>query len=185
MTYTGINYQSILTIAGEGRNVGKTLLACNIISKFSRQYNIIGLKITAHKHRDTGDAKIVYQQGETSLLEETNQQSNKDTARMLAAGANRSFLLQTSESAIEDALIIFLSMIKKGSLIVCESGMLGTMNSKGLNLFVRQLNCQVSVIDKKISGSEINRIVTYTVNGFDIDLNKLVIENNHWKLTED
>lgn len=180
-----INYQSILTIAGEGRNVGKTLLACNIISKFSRQYNIIGLKITAHKHSDTGDAKIVYQQGETSLLEETVQESTKDTARMLAAGANRSFLLQTTEFELKDAVTAFFSQIRKDSLIVCESGMLSAMNPKGVNLFVRKLNCQVSAIDKKKPGSEINRIVTYTVNGFDIDLNNLVIENRYWKITED
>ena len=164
--------------------MGKTFLACNVISKFYRQHEIVGLKITDHKHSDTANAATVYQHGQTILLEEKDPESTKDTARMLAAGANRSFLLQTNEDELENALTVLFSMIGQKSMIVCESGMVSRMIPKGILLFVRQLSCRVCTVEKKIPRSGNYRIITFTGKGFDIDLNNLSIENNTWKLKE-
>lgn len=180
-----INYPQILTIMGEGRNVGKTLLACNIIAKFSLQNIITGLKITPHKHKNTGNAKTVYKKGESILMEETDPESTKDTGRMLAAGAIKAYLLQTIEDELMKALSIFFSLIDRDSLVVIESGMLGSMNHSGISLFVRRLNCRLSDIEKKIPVEGVDRIVFNTVNGFDIDLDKIVIEKNIWKLKKE
>ena len=180
-----ISYPKILSIMGEGQNVGKTLLACNIIAKFGRQNDIVGLKITPHKHKDTGNAKVVFHHGDSILLEETDPESAKDTGRMLAAGAVKSYLLQTSDRELQNALTSFFSQVGLDSLIVCESGTLNSQIQTGISLFVRQLNCQVCDIEKKVPDAGIHRIVTYAVNGFDIDLDKIVIENNSWKLKED
>ncbi len=179
------SYLNILSIMGEGRNVGKTLLACSIIAKFSRQYDIIGLKITDHKHRDTGKASVVFTNGESILMEETDPESTKDTGRMLAAGAVKSYLLQTTDTELKGALISFFSRVGKNALVVCESGKLGTHPQTGIKLFVRQLNCQVCDIEKKVPPYGIDRIITYTVNGFDFDLNAITVVKNSWKLKKD
>jgi hypothetical protein len=179
-----ISYPNILSIMGEGRNVGKTQLACSIIAKFGRQHNINGLKITPHKHKDTGNAQTILKIEGSILLEETNPQSIKDTGRMLAAGAIKSFLLQTTDEGLNNSLQALFSMIGKDSLVVCESGKLNSYNPTGISLFVRQLNCHVYDSSKKVPDEGIDRIVSYTVNGFDLDLNKIVIENNIWKFKE-
>lgn len=180
-----LKYPNILTISGEGQNVGKTLLACNIIAKFAREYDIVGLKITPHKHKDTGNARVLFIQGKSIIMEETNPMSRKDTGRMLAAGAVKSFLMQTTDIELQDALASFIAQLGKKSMIVCESGKLGSLNQTGINFYVRLLNCQVYDIEKKLPTACIDRIVTYAVNGFDIDLNTITISNNSWKLKED
>lgn len=176
-------YPNILSIMGEGRDVGKTLLACNIISKFGREHNIVGLKISPHKHNDTGNAAVVFQNGDTILREETDPRSQKDTGRMLKAGAVKAYLLQTGDSALQEAMESFFSVVGRNTLIVCESGKLSSQDLSGINLFVRQLSCRVCDTEK-IPGDTISRIVTFTVNGVDLDLNNLSIENNCWRLKE-
>ena len=43
---------NLLIISGSGKNVGKTLLACQIIKHFSRNSTVIGLKISPHFHNN-------------------------------------------------------------------------------------------------------------------------------------
>lgn len=173
---------NILTIRGEGQNVGKTLLACDIISKFSRQHEIIALKISPHKHANTGNAKLVWTLNNSSLLEETNYKSQKDTGRMLAAGAVKSYLLQTTDEEFGSSLESFFELVGKDSLVVCESGKISSHVVPGISFFVRQLNCQVYEIEKKITNIETERVVSFAVNGFDVDLNSIEINNGNWIL---
>jgi hypothetical protein len=175
-------YPNILTIQGEGQNAGKTLMACKIIERFSQQHKIVGLKITPHRHKDTGNAKTVFQQGESLLMMETNPDSTKDTGRMLAAGATEAYLLQTSDSELPEALSKLLSFTGKKSLIVCESGKLGSLNKSGIRLFVKQPESKQSEIRKKVLADSDDIIVINNVNGLNFDLDKIVIENYIWKL---
>jgi hypothetical protein len=178
-----MKHPKILSISGEGRNVGKTMLACSIIAKFSRTYDITGLKITPHHHTDTGEAKIIMEKNNFILLEETDFRSPKDTGRMLAAGAIRSFLLQIRDEDWTEPLNSFFTFLNQDALIVCESGKLTSSKWSGVNLFVRQLNCQVCSIDKKIPDWKyIDRLVNYTLNGFDLNLNDISIQKGVWKI---
>jgi hypothetical protein len=179
------DYRKILSIMGEGRNVGKTLLACNIIAKFSRSHDVVGLKITPHKHRDSGHARIVSRIGESVLMEETDTRSSKDTGRMLAAGAVKAYLLQTTDLALESALESFFSLVGENALVVCESGKVGALTHTGVSLFVRQLNCQVDDLEKKTANHPTDRVVTYALNGFDFDLGRLSVDDTGWKLMEE
>jgi len=43
-------YPNILLVSGNGRNSGKTTLACKIIERFSKDHEITGLKISPHFH---------------------------------------------------------------------------------------------------------------------------------------
>lgn len=178
------DYPNFLAIRGEGRNVGKTLLACNLLAKFGRTQDIIALKITYHQHKDFGDAKILFSDDVTTLMEETNYKSSKDTGRMLASGAHKAFLLQTNDEGLEAGLDKFFELVGTDTLVVCESGKILSTRRVGISFFVRQLNCQVCEIDMKKPHQNTDRIVTFTSNGFDLDLNSISIINNIWKLKE-
>ena len=83
----------LLLIAGNGRDSGKTTLACLIIQKFSTDHQIIALKISPHKHRIAAGGKVICDTENLYIAEETNPGTGKDSSRMLQAGAGRSFFI--------------------------------------------------------------------------------------------
>jgi hypothetical protein len=180
-----ITLPNFLIISGEGRNVGKTILACNIISKFSRTYNIISLKITPHVHKDIGNAKTLLSDDDSVLYEESGDYTRKDSSRMMAAGARRSFLLQVSDAKLKEGLKKFLKITGKNVMVVCESARLQTIVKPGISLFLRHVSCQTGKEKKKKPPTGISRIVNFNINSFDLNLNTISIENNEWKLKEE
>jgi len=180
-----VQHTNILSISGEGRNVGKTLLACDIIAKFSRKADIVGVKITPHLHKNVGAAELIESREGLLIHKETDTGASKDTSRMLAAGAVEAYLIQLSDDKFVEALSFIEKKTGRNSLIICESGRLPARIQAGISLFIRQLNCQVCELEKKIPLSDIDRVVSYTVNSFDIDLNLIEIVNGSWKLKKD
>ena len=178
-------YPNILAVSGEGRNVGKTLLACDIIAKFSRIAPISGIKITPHFHQDIGSAELISSAGGVEIYRETDFRGSKDTSRMLAAGAEEAYLIRFNGDRVADALKMIEKVVQPGSLIVCESGRLPSTVKPGISLFVRQLNCQSGKCGYKQPPAETDRVVTYSVNSFDIDLNNIHIVNGSWKINNE
>ena len=104
---------------------------------------------------------------------------------MLAAGAVEAYLIQVADDTFEAVSDFLDKEIGHDTLIICESGRLPGRIKAGVSLFVRQLNCQVRDIAKKIPLRDIDRMVTNTVNGFDFDLNEIRISEHSWKLKTD
>ncbi len=177
-----VQYKNILSITSEGKNAGKTMLACDIIAKFSLDYDIIGIKMTPHQHNDKGKAELIESEKEILIFKETDPFGTKDTSKMLGAGAVEAYLIQLGDTKFTKALSLLENMIEWNTLIVCESGRIPYEIKPGISLFVRQLSNQVSNLNKKIPAKEIDRIVKYTNNGFDFDLNQIIIDNKTWKL---
>lgn len=175
---------NFLNISGEGRNVGKTILACNIIAKFSRDYPIIGLKLTPHVHQDIGNAKALIRDNDIVLYEETGDYTRKDSSRMLTAGASKAYLLQVTDERLKTGLEYFLKIAGRNSLVVCESGRLHDIIKPGISLFLRHLSCQTGDKIKKTTETIQDRVVNFNINSFDINLDSIIIENNEWKLME-
>ena len=178
-------YPNILSVSGEGKNVGKTLLACDIIAKFSRMIPVTGIKITPHFHKDTGSAELVSSAEGVEIYKETDFNGPKDTSRMMAAGANEAYFVQFSNDRIIETLKLMEKVVLPGSLMVCESGTLPATVRPGISLFVRQLNCQSGKCGYKQPPPETDRVVNYSVNSFDIDLNSISISNGAWKISKD
>jgi hypothetical protein len=72
---------TIIAVGGNGRNVGKTSLVCGLIAALT-EYRWTAVKITIHLH---GEHDAVW--------EDTAPGQGTDTARFLAAGARRAFLV--------------------------------------------------------------------------------------------
>ena len=160
------------------------MLAEWIISKFSREHVIHGLKITSHQHTNTEKAVKIKEKAGIVLLEETDPGSVKDTGRMLAAGAQRAFLLQTTDTEVAKGIGLLTGILDSNALIVCESGKVLKAGRTAVHLFVRHLNCQKRNIEKELQNRSADRLVTYTINGFDLDLDSIFIKNNQWYLKQ-
>ena len=79
---------AIVVVGGSDRNVGKTSLICGLIAALP-EFQWAAVKITSHAHgvRD-------------AVWEETAAGQGTDTARYLAAGARRAFLLTATDEEL-------------------------------------------------------------------------------------
>jgi hypothetical protein len=174
-------FPNILLIAGDGRNVGKTTLACKIINKFSWENEITGLKITPHFHPLKETDNVIIKNENIVLVQEQSTDSHKDSSLMLQSGASKVYYLQVHDEYLSDA---FESVVKLvGNVpIVCESGGLGKVINPGVFLFVRMLCCQVVNTEKYEFSELADKLVTNNGSGFDFSLGELELNNNNWNL---
>lgn len=77
---------AIAVVGGTGRRVGKTALACGVIAALP-DLEWVAVKITSHEHWTV-----------EPIWEESEPGEETDTARYLAAGARRAFLLTVPET---------------------------------------------------------------------------------------
>jgi hypothetical protein len=128
----------MLLIGSTGRNSGKTTLGTAFIKRWKPEYPIIGLKVTTIHERNGqcprgGDGCGVCSsiKGEYEVLEEKNQNSNKDTSLLLAAGAERVYWIKSQNTHISMAINQFMKSIPKDALILCESNSLRNVIKPG------------------------------------------------------
>lgn len=183
MSNNTIRIPNMLLIAGQQQNVGKTTLACNIISKFSREYPAIALKITPHFHKNTGEAKVHIEADGYSIMEEKSDETNKDTSLMLKSGAEKAYLIQSEPEKLHKAITECLKLIPEKHILVCESAGVREYIEPGVFLALRQLYCKICSIDDDKMFKQADRIITFTVNGFDFSLDELSFEDGKWKVS--
>ncbi len=131
-----------LLISGNGRHVGKTWLSEYCINQLAFDHSVIGLKIASHIHATNKD--INWMTGEDNkwmLGEENNAQSNKDSGRMLKAGAKRVFYAQMTNDAFLNPMLEFINnQLKQKHVIVCESAAIGKIIEPGMAFYVYNPN---------------------------------------------
>jgi hypothetical protein len=175
----------LLLIAGNGRDSGKTTLACLIIQKFSPDHQIITLKISPHKHRIATGGKVICDTENLYIAEETDAGTGKDSSRMLQAGASRSFFICSDEDQLPVAMDKILELAADHTLIVCESGSIRRFAEPGLFFIV----CRAGSEDIKPGTQNLlqfhNIWLTFDGRHFNLNLNEIVIHHNNWEKITD
>jgi len=177
-----VDLSNLLMIAGTGRKVGKTTLACNLIKQFSKNHDVVGIKISPHMHIQESDQKIIAQTSDYVIIEETNTNAQKDSSRMLRAGANKVYYLQSHDRQIKKPFQILMDLIPKNQAIICESGALLNFAKPGLFLLVKREG-QTSFkkgIDQLSYQSD--RWVTFDGEGFDMDFDQFQFTTKGWTM---
>lgn len=118
-----LKYPNFLLIAGNARNVGKSNLAVALIRKYSVQYRVVGLKVSAVY---PGDASLHGHHNEPapetwSLYHETSPDLPKDTSRFLQAGARSVWFLRARDEYLAEGFSHLLEQVGDDALVVCES----------------------------------------------------------------
>ena len=136
--------KNLLIIAGAGRNVGKTELVCRLIEKYSSQRDIYGLKVSAiHPDEAIYHGNHSTQKFTTNLYEETRYDQEKDTSRMLRAGAKRVFYLQGDDDQIRAGFREFQRIIPDAAPVICESSSLWKYVRPGLLILVKAAHVEI------------------------------------------
>lgn len=126
---------NILIVAGTGRNIGKTVLACRILGQLAKNYEPMGVKISPHFHPLEEKQKCTHQSENFVIAEEKNI-TKKDSSRMLQAGAAQVFYVQCKKDGLADALEYLFPLLNPDQPVVVESGGLYNLVEPGLLIYI-------------------------------------------------
>jgi molybdopterin-guanine dinucleotide biosynthesis protein A len=186
-----IKLDGMLMIGSAGTNVGKTELAFALLRKFAKNHNITGIKVTTIRDKDgqcprggEGCGVCSSLEGNFYITEETSKTSEKDTARLLEAGASRVFWIRVLKEHLVEGVNALLEVIGPNAVSICESNSLRQVVEPGLFLIVKNND---SYTWKKTAQQVIeyaDRIVSSDGSGFNFDLNRIKLIDGKWVLLE-
>ncbi len=134
----------LIIVGGTGRNVGKTEFICRIIKKISSEHPVYAIKVSAiFPGEELFHGTHSVDEENLQLVEEKNKSIDKDTSRMLRAGAIQVFYLRTCDSGIKAGFDAFLKRIPEKAAVVCESNSLGQFVKPALSLMVKPVSGQI------------------------------------------
>lgn len=126
---------NILLVAGTGRNIGKTVLACRVLAQLAKNNKPLGVKISPHFHPMEEKQEYIHQSENVVIIEEKNI-TKKDSSRMLQAGANRVFYIQCKKENLKEALEQLAPLLNPQEPVVAESGGLYDLVEPGLLVYI-------------------------------------------------
>ncbi|MCU4163279.1 hypothetical protein [Carboxylicivirga caseinilyticus] len=136
------NLNNWLLISGNGRHVGKTWLAERFIHQLSESENVVAIKIASHMHQLGPEVKWLDGGPDKWMIgEETDTKSDKDSVRMLKAGAEKVFYAQMNDDIYNLDQLNYLDKVLTGEeLIICESASIGNFINPGAAFYVYDPN---------------------------------------------
>lgn len=171
-----LNLPNLLLISGNGRNVGKTYLACEVIKALSKTHAVTGVKVSSHFHPFNKD-NVIVENPKFVLLEE-KELNQKDSSLMLQAGAKRVIFVMAEQKNLEEAFSC-LSNYLSNNPIVCESGGLAEFVDPGVFLFVKRENDEIVKSHLLEFAPE---IIENGNSGFNPDIMNIEFSSNHFSL---
>lgn len=182
-----IKIPQLLIIAGNGRNSGKTTLACRLIHKFSRFLPVVSMKISPHDHQASYSEIPEKNSPWFTIVEEKNRLSSKDSSRMLAAGARRSFFISAADESLELVIPTIEELAREGNYIVCESGGLRNIAEPGLFLVAGKMDKETQAREqikpglKKLLVFE-HALMAFDGHDFDPGVDNIIVNEGTWKI---
>jgi len=183
-----IKLDGMLMIGSAGANAGKTELACTLLRRFSKNHNIVGIKVTTIKDKDgqcprggKGCGVCSSLEGNFCITEETEKSSDKDTSRLLKAGASGVYWIRVLKEHLADGINALLDIIGSDAASICESNSLRQVVEPGLFLMARSSDSETWKSSARQVIKYADRIIISN-NSFDLDRIKLV--DGKWTLIE-
>ena len=131
------NLPNLLLVSGNGRDSGKTSLVCNIIQRCS-DHKITAIKISPHFHAPGPGLEMIVQNQHYTIAEEKSSLGNKDSSRMLKAGAYKVYYLQVKDDHLKEAFTKLLQIVPPSTPLICESGHLRSIIEPGVFILINR-----------------------------------------------
>ncbi len=184
-----IKQKRFLMVGSTSRNVGKTEFACQLIRQVARTHPIVGVKITTVAERDgqcprggTGCGVCSTLTGPYAITQETSASSEKDTMRLLQAGATSVFWLRVLKDHLAAGIAALLDKLPDDLPVVCESNSARFVLEPAVFVVVK------SKQDEKVKPSclavmsRADCVVTFDGAGWDRQPDSCVWANQQWSL---
>jgi len=130
------HHPNIILIAGNGRNVGKTLLSCRIIKHLAETSDVYGVKISSHFHELDREAQIINETYDFRIVQETLT-TRKDSSRMLRAGAREVFYVQCKNASLSEMFSYLQTYLPMDKPVIIESGGLYNILEPGIFYYIK------------------------------------------------
>lgn len=180
---------NVLIIGSTGRNTGKTEFACRIITALAPQREIIGVKVIpvdkeegdCHRGLD-GCGLCSSLRGEYKIIEETAADTEKDTSRMLKAGARKAYLLLVDKCSLEEGIQAMMEMLPDQAMVIIESNTVRKVLDPGLFLVIREF----AAGSVKPTCAEVihlaDKVIGFNSLNWDFDPSHVMIQQDAWRL---
>jgi molybdopterin-guanine dinucleotide biosynthesis protein A len=182
-----IKIPGMIMIGAGDRNVGKTKFACSLIREFSLRHDIVGLKVTTVDEGRSGCPRggngcgvCSSFEGNYCLTEETDNQSDKDTCRMLAAGAKKVLWLRVLKQRLEEGVNALQAAIGTDAISVCESNSLRSVVEPGLFFMFKAVDSDQCKPSAARVEKYTDRTVLFDGSNFDISLDEIELIEGKW-----
>jgi molybdopterin-guanine dinucleotide biosynthesis protein A len=184
-----ISIPGMLMIGAAGRDAGKTYFACKMMRRFAGSRDIVGIKVTPiervtercpHGRDDCNVCASL--KGKFEIVEETDPAPDKDTCKLLAAGAKRVFWLRVLKSHLKEGAAALLETIGKDAVCICESNSLRNVVEPGLFLMLKNSNTDDVKPSSKAVAQHADRLVLFDGNSFDIDCDDFALSKTGWTM---
>lgn len=174
---------NMVLLAGAGQNVGKTSFAVALISHFKKLgFIVYGLKITPHFH-EMKPENLLIQKDDFQISLEKNRSRDKDTSRLLNAGAEEVFFIQSKEDTALPIAFDFVNRITKENVLwVCESGGLRSYVDPGLFLYFKLKGTKPEKPSAKKWMPLADKIVEFDGANFSLTPEQIGIDNDRFHL---
>jgi len=175
-----IEYPEVLMISGAGRNVGKTILGCNIFDIYKDKRGISIIKIASHKHQQD-NSMILLKEDINYCIWKENSVREKDSGKYFSIGAKNVFYIEALDDYQFEAFLFVKDLINNDNLIICETGRLAINIKAGVMLFVQKREAEIEP-KKQILKDLCDKVIyTYSEEILNPEL-FIYIENGKWKL---
>lgn len=183
-----IKMPNMLIIGASGRNVGKTEFACELIKQEAIKKPVIGLKVTAIKEKDgkcprggKGCGVCTSLEGKYLLTEENSGPEDKDTARMLRAGAEKVYWLRVLREHLQEGIEEFFKLVNEDACIVCESNSLRRVVEPGQFIIIKEKSCEEIKHSCKKVIAFADKIINFDGSGWDFPPEKISFTEGKWQ----
>ena len=194
MTDSSLELKSprMLLIGAAGRDAGKTYFATSLLRQFTSANDIVAVKVTPiekvtdrcpHGRDDCNVCATL--KGNFEIAEETDPEPDKDTCKMLAAGAKRVFWLRSLKSHLKAGAAAMLEATGSSAVLICESNSLRTVVEPGLFVMLKNRSATEPKPSSRAVLRHIDRIVLFDGAGFDIDFDDFSVTPKGWTLAMD
>lgn len=173
--------QNILLIAGTGRNVGKTLFACQLVKNLSCK-NVICIKISPHFHKLNKEIEIVKKTENFIIAKENQKTGTKDSNRMLRAGCKEVYYVQAKDETLPEILKYFEKELNPEDPIICESGGLREWIQPGLFIMINK-QFSKNIKPRAIAYEKLaDKWIEFDGENFNLSAGNFSFINNQWEL---
>ena len=183
-------FQRMLLLGAEGRNAGKTTLACAVIARFCREFPVVGVKVTTVKDgvgpcpRGGKGCGACTLEGAWCIEDERGAAPGKDTTRMLQSGALKVFWARCRPETLRDCLAELRARIDPRALIVAESNSLARVCDPGVFLMLRERGAAGAKASANAVIQHADRIVISDGGSCEFDIGDLAVHDGAWQLAD-
>lgn len=182
----------ILMIGSAGRNAGKTLLACDLIRRHAPIQPLVAVKVTTIKEtsgacpRGEGGCGVCHDfQGQYDLAQVHDGPPNKDTTRLLEAGASKVFWLRVRDAHLAEGIEATLKQITDGQPSIWESNSARRVLTPSAFLVLREKgNARIKESCQRVMDVA-DRILDFDGTGWDLSPDRITFSAGCWHIRQD